>query len=338
MQGKTPNEDGISRQEYVFFHPSGEPMIPEWNSETPVKIKRNILLHFLRVSYGRLLLYMSEMPRPRFTHETFILVMATGIPSAHPPYKKIMEGDISDYISVDYRPDTVHDEPFTFRKPGEIKVAHLDAWLSLIQHRQNQYLRREADDIFRFSFVRAGSIPKAAIYEPRFMKSYALEHGPIYKPTLPSQINLTTGAVGSSSAQDGVDLEDSRRDEAGHNEQSPNDQTDSPSVNNQVEELQRHKRGVNGHIEQAGVADRGDDAERSVDQECLDPHGGTLDDADAQLVDQYLVLDDNAEPDAGEEHEKQVNTTSVTDIHDQQVESLETPQVWIFSMSPSRYL
>ena len=54
MQGKTPNEDGISRQEYVFFHGSGEPMIPEWNSETPVKVKRNILLHFLRVSYGML--------------------------------------------------------------------------------------------------------------------------------------------------------------------------------------------------------------------------------------------------------------------------------------------
>ena len=105
--------------------------------------------------------------------------MATGIPSAHPPYKMMIDGNLSDYITAEYRPVMVQDEQFVFRKPGEIKVAHLDAWLSLIQHRQNRYLCREVDDIFRFSFVRAGSIPKAAIYEPRFMKSYALEHGPI---------------------------------------------------------------------------------------------------------------------------------------------------------------
>lgn len=277
-----------------------------------------------------------------FTHEASISVMATGIPSAHPPYKKIMEGDISDYISVDYRPDTVQGEPFAFRKPGEIKVAHLDAWLSLIQHRQNRYLCREVDDIFRFSFVRAGSIPKAAIYEPRFMKSYALEHGPIYKPnTLPSQINLTSETVGSSSAQDRVDPENNQRDEAEHNEQSPNDQIDSSSLNNPVEELQPHERRFDGHLEQAGVTDRGDDAEqheRSIDQECLDPQGGTLDDADAQLVDQYLVLDDNVEPDTGREHGKEVDTASVTNIQDQRVECSDTPQVWIFSKSPSRYL
>lgn len=52
MQGNAPSDDGIPRQEWVVFHPSGEPMIPTWNSETTVKVKREILLHFLRISYG----------------------------------------------------------------------------------------------------------------------------------------------------------------------------------------------------------------------------------------------------------------------------------------------
>ena len=268
--------------------------------------------------------------------------MATGIPSAHPPYKKIMDGDISDYISVDYRPVTVHDEPFAFRKPGEIKVAHLDAWLSLIQQRQNKYLRRETDDIFRFSFVRAGPIPKAAIYEPRFMKTYALEHGPIYKPIIPSPSNPTIATIGSSSAQDRVHPEDGQRDEPDHSTQSPNDQIDSASGNSQVEQLQPHRRSVDGHIDQEGVTSQGGNAEhdeRSIDQECVDPHGGTLDDDDAQLVDQYLVLDDNVEPDTGGERENEVDTTSVTDTQDQRGECLQTPQVWILlPMSLPRYL
>ena len=51
-QGSQPSQDGISHRAYVLFHPSGEPMLPEWNSETPVKQKRDILLHFLRISYG----------------------------------------------------------------------------------------------------------------------------------------------------------------------------------------------------------------------------------------------------------------------------------------------
>lgn len=106
--------------------------------------------------------------------------MATGITSAHPPYKKIIDGNLSDYISSVYRPSMVQDEPFAFRKPGEIKVAHLDAWLRLLQDRQDRFLRRELDDIFRFAFVKAGPVPKPGIYNPQFMKSYALEHGPIY--------------------------------------------------------------------------------------------------------------------------------------------------------------
>ena len=58
MKGQVPNEDGIVRQEWILFHPSGEPMIPEWNSETPVRVKRNILLHLLRVSYGTFRIYL----------------------------------------------------------------------------------------------------------------------------------------------------------------------------------------------------------------------------------------------------------------------------------------
>ena len=258
--------------------------------------------------------------------------MATGIPSTHPPYKKIMESNISDYISVDYRPVTVHGEPFAFRKPGEIKVAHLDAWLNLIQHRQDKYLRREVDDIFRFSFTRAGSVPKAAIYEPHFMKSYALEHGPIYKPIAPAPINPTAEMVGSSSVQDRADPGASRPDQAEHNEQTLNNQIDSEAAISPAEQLQSHERSVDGHAEQEGVADQRDDAEqdeRSVDQQCLDPHEGTLDDDDAQLVDQYLVLDESGEPDIGRECEKEVNTISVTDIQYRRVECLETPQVSI---------
>ena len=52
MQGSALTDDGIPRQEWVVFHHSGEPMIPPWNSETTVKAKREILLHFLRISYG----------------------------------------------------------------------------------------------------------------------------------------------------------------------------------------------------------------------------------------------------------------------------------------------
>ena len=57
--------------------------------------------------------------------------MATGIPSAHPPYKMMIDGDLSEYISPEYRPAMVQDEEFAFRQPGEIQVAHLDACLHI---------------------------------------------------------------------------------------------------------------------------------------------------------------------------------------------------------------
>ena len=123
--------------------------------------------------------------------------MATGVSSAHPPYKKIIDGDLSDYISTDYRPEMVHDDVFQFRKPGEIKVAHLDAWLTLIQARQEQFLRRETDQIFRFSSIKGeGPVPKPALYNTDFMRNYALEHGPMYSLT-PSQLaNMPAEPVG----------------------------------------------------------------------------------------------------------------------------------------------
>ena len=58
VRGRNPSEDGISRQAWVIFHRSGEPMLPEWNSETPVKVKRDILLHFLRISFGTSTLHL----------------------------------------------------------------------------------------------------------------------------------------------------------------------------------------------------------------------------------------------------------------------------------------
>ena len=117
--------------------------------------------------------------------------MATGIPSAHPPYKKIIDGNLSDYISTDYRPEMVHGDVFQFRKPGEIKVAHLDAWLSLIQGRQERFLRREIDQIFRFASVGGEEpVPRSALYNTDFMRNYALEHGPLYSLT-PSQVANT---------------------------------------------------------------------------------------------------------------------------------------------------
>ena len=52
VRGRIPSEDGIPRQAWVVFHRSGEPMLPEWNSQTRVKVKRDILLHFLRICFG----------------------------------------------------------------------------------------------------------------------------------------------------------------------------------------------------------------------------------------------------------------------------------------------
>ena len=160
-------------------------MLPEWKFDTPVKQKRDILLHFLRVNYGMSLRRRKNKSLTLLVFSS--LVMATGIPSAHPPYKKIIDGNLSDYISCEYRPEMVHGDLFQFRKPGEIKVAHLDTWLSLIQGRQDRFLRREVDQIFRFASIKGeGPVPKPALYNPEFMRNYALEHGPLYSLT-PSQ-------------------------------------------------------------------------------------------------------------------------------------------------------
>ena len=58
VKGRIPSEDGIPRQAWAVFHRSGEPMLPEWNSETRVKVKRDILLHFLRISFGTSTLHL----------------------------------------------------------------------------------------------------------------------------------------------------------------------------------------------------------------------------------------------------------------------------------------
>ena len=106
----------------------------------------------------------------------------------------MIDGNISDYICSDHIPKMVHDEPFALRKPGDMKIAHLDAWLNLLRDRQEKYLRREVDEIFRFACTKAGPIPKPAIYDTDFMKAYALEHGPMYElspsQSAPPTVNL----------------------------------------------------------------------------------------------------------------------------------------------------
>ena len=129
--------------------------------------------------------------------------MATGVPSAHPPYKRMIDGDISDYICSDHVPKTVHDELFVLRKPGDMKVAHLDAWLSLLKDRQEKYLRREVDEILRFTCTKAEPILKPAIYDPDFMRAYALEHGPMYEPRpAPPTVNLVNSASESQGSHE----------------------------------------------------------------------------------------------------------------------------------------
>ena len=117
--------------------------------------------------------------------------MATGLPSAHPPYKRMIDGDISDYICSECVPSTVHDEPFVLRKPGDMKITHLDAWLTLLRDRQEKYLRREVDHIFRFVCTKARPVLKPAVYDPDFMKAYALEHGPMYEANSSQAITQT---------------------------------------------------------------------------------------------------------------------------------------------------
>ena len=129
--------------------------------------------------------------------------MATGVPSAHPPYKRMMDGNISDYICSDHVPKTAHDEPFALRKPGDMKVAHLDAWLNLLKERQEKYLRREVDQILRFVCTKAEPIPKPAIYDPDFMRAYALEHGPMYEPSPLQSATPTVNLVNSANELQG---------------------------------------------------------------------------------------------------------------------------------------
>ena len=219
--------------------------------------------------------------------------MATGIPSAHPPYKMMIDGNLSDYITAEYRPVMVQDEQFVFRKPGEIKVAHLDAWLHLLQQRQDRFLRRELDDIFRFAAVKGGLIPKPALYGSQFMKSYALEHGPIYKPGIPATAR-TNIVLTSEIAATSIPNERRQQDEQ---------QVQSESADN-----------TNAFGVDAGAQEREGDSEGEHQASELSaevtivPAGlGELppDDNDAQLVDQYLGFDDDLVSDSSDDH----NTT-----------------------------
>ena len=106
-----------------------------------------------------------------------------------------MDGDISDYICSECVPSTVHDEPFMLRKPGDMKITHLDAWLTLLRDRQEKYLRREVDHIFRFVCTKAKPVLKPAVYDPDFMKAYALEHGPMYEANSSQLITPTVNPV-----------------------------------------------------------------------------------------------------------------------------------------------
>ena len=206
--------------------------------------------------------------------------MATGITSAHPPYKRIIDGNLSDYIAPVYRPSTVQGEPFAFRKPGEIKVAHLDAWLHLLQDRQDRFLRRELDDIFRFAFVKAGPVPKPGIYNLQFMKSYALEHGPIYSSSMSSSACLTgslsndlqTGVTAISN-ETGVSIGERVTPSSGHNVVSgESESTRTPGLRGQ-------QACQTGDFETTVDQTRTEDSRQSETP---------LDDDDAQLVDQYL--------------------------------------------------
>ena len=161
--------------------------------------------------------------------------MATGIPSARPPYKKIIDGNISDYITADYLPGMVQDEVFLFRKPGDIKVAHLDAWLNLLQARQERFLRREVDQIFRYARILVeGAILKPTRYNQDFMKNYALEHGPLYSPTATHTTSQPGNTV--SDAVDGTQVSGSRQRQQQVNEEETRVRPESEVERDQNEE------------------------------------------------------------------------------------------------------
>ena len=206
--------------------------------------------------------------------------MATGIPSAHPPYKTMIDGNLSEYITAEYRPVMVQDEQFVFRKPGEIKVAHLDAWLRLLQDRQDRFLRRELDDIFRFAFVKAGPVPKPGVYNPQFMKSYALEHGPIYSgsgmfssASLAGTLSgdLQTGVTAISNKA-GITVSDHITSSSSRDVSGESESTRTPGLRGQ-------QACQTGDFETTVDQTRTEDSRQSETP---------LDDDDAQLVDQYL--------------------------------------------------
>lgn len=200
----------------------------------------------------------------------------------------------------------VQGELFAFRKPGEIKVAHLDAWLHLIQDRQDRFLRRELDDIFRFAFVKAGPVPKPGIYDLRFMKSYALEHGPIYSGSMPSSGslagtlsgNLQTGVTAISN-ETGVSVGEHVTSSSSHDVSSgESESTRVPGLGGQQ-------------------ACQTGDSETAVDQTRIEDSRLSetpLDDDDAQLVDQYLGNN-------GDDHDGDTI---------QQVQSVVPQKVWTF--------
>ena len=91
----------------------------------------------------------------------------------------------------------MQEELFQFHKPGEMKVTHLNAWLNLIQSRQDQFLRHEVDHIFHFASINAeGLVSKPAQYDADFIRKYALEHGPKYRP-LPSHVSSSSPQLAS---------------------------------------------------------------------------------------------------------------------------------------------
>ena len=227
--------------------------------------------------------------------------MATGIPSARPPYKKIIDGNICDYITADYLPGMVQDEVFLFRKPGEIKVAHLDAWLNLLQARQERFLRREVDQIFRYARISVeGTILKPARYNQDFMKSYALEHGPLYNPAASHTTSQPTNTV--SDAVDGTQMSASQQrppqvseEESGIRPRSEveQDQNEERSESPNSEETQRvafepeDDRSAMGTVSQVTLHEDNRLGEGTVSQETV------VDVDDEEQVDNYLGHEDN---------------------------------------------
>ncbi|KAK7676097.1 hypothetical protein QCA50_020937 [Cerrena zonata] len=234
--GKIKDSDGIIRKDLVIFHRSGEPMLPETNSLTPLKVKRKIATEFMRIH--------------------------SGLTSSHVPYKEIIEGVLENYIEPQYYPDEVQGEPFMFNKPHDMRIEHFHKFFNLIQDNQEKFLRREVDCIFRLKAAKVKPTIVKAVYEEKFMKEYALEHGTFYQPPLPS-LPTTSGTseepTGRRRNEDNQPV--GREPGEMQNEQDPGEEH-PPTGEDGVDE--DDEQDVIQYLQADGVANNGKGKEREI--------------------------------------------------------------------------